>query len=72
MLAKVGVTSVEVFMKSDPYELYQKLSAKIKGINRNFIYAIIGAQEGIRWQDVARERRTEILLRLDDIRLAPK
>ena len=71
-LAKVGITSVEEFMKSDPYDLYQRLVAEVKGINRNFIYAIIGAQENTHWQDIARERRTEILLRLDDIGLAPK
>ena len=72
MLAKVGVDSVDEFMKSDPYRMYEKLVAEVKGVNRNFIYAIIGAQENISWQDIARERKTEILFRLDDMGLAPK
>ena len=72
ILAKVEVNSVEEFMATDPYDLYEALKKKVKGTGLNSIYAIIGAQEGIHWQEVSRTRKTEILMRLDDKGLAPK
>ncbi len=72
ILAKVDIHSVEGFMRADPFELYAKLKSSVKGTGLNSIYAIIGAQEGLHWQEVARTRKTEILLRLDDMGLAPK
>lgn len=70
MLQKVGINSVEDFIDSDPFELYQRLfDAGLA--NLNFLYAMIGAQEGMHWQEIARTRKTEILLRLDDLGLAP-
>lgn len=72
MLAKVGIHSVEDFQQADPFELYAKL--KTAGINPglNMIYAIIGAQECVHWQEIARTRKMEILIRLDDMGFAPK
>jgi len=72
ILATVGVHSVEDFMAIDPYQLYQKLKQAVKGTGLNSIYAIIGAREGIHWQKVANTRKEEILMRLDDMGLAPK
>lgn len=72
ILAKVNINSVEEFMATDPYELYKELKKKVKGTGLNSIYAIIGAQEGLHWQEVAKTRKMEILLRLDDMGLAPK
>ncbi|MCF6225591.1 MAG: TfoX/Sxy family protein [Xanthomonadales bacterium] len=72
ILAKVDINSVEEFMVSDPYILYAELKKKVKGTGLNSIYAIIGAQEGLHWQEVSRTRKTEILFRLDDMGLAPK
>lgn len=72
ILAKVDINSVEEFMRADPYDLYRRLKKEVKGTGLNSIYAIIGAQEGVHWQEVARERKTEILLKLDDMGLAPK
>jgi len=72
ILAKVDIHSVDDFMKTEPFELYAKLKEKVKGTGLNSIYAIIGAQQDIHWQEVARSRREEILLRLDDMGLAPK
>ena len=72
ILAKVDIHNVETFMKCDPFQLYAKLKANVKGTGLNSIYAIIGAQEDVHWQEVARTRREEIILRLDDMGLAPK
>lgn len=72
ILAKVNIHSVDDFMAIDPFELYKQLKLNVKGTGLNSIYAIIGAREGIHWQDVARTQKQEILFRLDDMGLAPK
>ncbi len=72
ILAKVDIHSVDEFMKIDPYELYANLKEKVKGTGLNSIYAIIGARENIHWQEVSKTRKEEILMRLDDMGLAPK
>jgi len=72
MIASVGISSVDAFMDIDPFVLYAKLKENIDGIGLNFIYAIIGAREGLNWQTVAKNRKTGILMKLDDMGLAPK
>ena len=72
ILANVNVNSVEDFMAVDPFDLYKELKQKVKGTVLNSIYAIIGAREGLHWQEVSRTRKTEILMRLDDMGIAPK
>jgi len=72
VLAQVGIFSVEQFMKEEPFKLYAELKGKVKGTGLNSIYAIIGAQEDLNWQEIARTRKEEILMRLDDMGLAPK
>lgn len=72
ILAEVGINSVDEFMNMDPYELYIKLKLNVKGTGLNSIYAIIGAREGIHWQEIAKNSKTEILLKLDDLGFAPK
>lgn len=71
ILAEVDIHSVEDFMAIDPYKLYAKIKP-MKGMGLNSIYAIIGARENISWLEVANTRKTEILMRLDDLGLAPK
>jgi len=71
ILAQVGIESVEQFMQVDPFQLYADLKLKVKGTGLNSIYAIIGAQQDVHWQEVARTQKYEILLRLDDMGLAP-
>jgi DNA transformation protein len=71
ILAEVGIHSVDDFMAIDPYDLYGKIKP-MKGMGLNSIYAIIGARENLSWLDVANTRKTEILMRLDDLGLAPK
>lgn len=72
ILAEVNINSVDEFMEIDPFELYKQLKANVKGTGLNSIYAIIGARENKHWQEVANTQKTEILLRLDDLGLAPK
>lgn len=72
IFAQIGIHSAEEFLNSDPFELYAKLKSTVKGTGLNSIYAMIGAQEDIHWQEVAQTRKEEILIRLDDMGLAPK
>lgn len=71
ILAEVGINSVDDFMNIEPYELYA-LIKPIKGMGLNSIYSIIGARENISWIEIKNTRKTEILMRLDDLGLAPK
>ena len=72
IFALVDIHSVDDFMEIDPFELYAKLKEKVKGTGLNSIYAIIGAREELHWQEVARTRKTGILMKLDDMGLALK
>jgi len=58
-------------MAIDPYDLYA-LIKPMKGMGLNSIYSIIGARENISWLEVKNTRKTEILMKLDDLGLAPK
>ncbi len=71
ILGKVGINCVADFMAWEPYELYKEI-LPMKGMGLNSIYAIIGARENISWLEVAKTRKIEILLRLDDMGIAPK
>ncbi len=71
ILAEVNINSIEDFMAIDPYDLYVLLKP-MKGMGLNSIYAILGARENISWIEIKNTRKTEILMRLDDLGLAPK
>jgi len=71
ILAEVGIHSVEDFMAMDPYDLY-KLLQPMKGMGLNSIYAILGARQNVSWIEIKNTRKTEILMRLDDLGMAPK
>lgn len=70
-LADVGINSVDEFMAIDPYELYARLKP-VKGMGLNSIYAILGARENLSWIEIKNTRKTEIIMRLEDLGLAPK
>ena len=71
IMAQVGIHSVEQFLHADAFQMYADLKEKVKGTGLNSIYAILGAQQDVHWQEVARTQKYEILLRLDDMGLAP-
>lgn len=72
MLPQVGIHSADELLAADPYEVYKRLKATVPGISINALYAIIGAIEDRNWQDIKRERKGEILMRLEDMGLAPR
>ncbi len=72
MLATIGVTTAADFLAADPFELYRDMKQAGVPVSLNLLYAMIGAQENIPWQQVKQEQKTTILMRLDDMGLAPK
>ena len=70
VLAHAGIHTRAQLQAADPYRLYLQLRASRPGVSLNLLYALIGAQENVDWRLVARERKTAILMRLDDLQRA--
>lgn len=70
-LALVGIDSPDALRAADPFDVYARLRRQVPGFGLNGLYALIGAVEDRSWLEVKRERRTEILLRLEEMGLAP-
>ncbi|RDH81490.1 MAG: transcriptional regulator [endosymbiont of Galathealinum brachiosum] len=71
-LLTIGISTVDEFKQADAFEMYRLLKEHNSNTSLNMLYALVGAQENINWQDIAKERKVEILMRLDDMGLAPK
>lgn len=71
-LAAVGIHTPAELQACDAFEVYARIKARWPGASRNLIYALLGAQQGRDWREVAREQRTDVLLRLDAMGLAPR
>lgn len=71
-LAELGIHDLAQLQQQDAYALFARLKAQWSAANLNLLYALMGAQEDRDWRDIARQRRSEALLRLDDMGLAPK
>jgi DNA transformation protein and related proteins len=71
MLSAIGITSPEALQTRDPFEVYATLHRMKVTRSVNMLYALIGAIENKHWQEIARDRRMEILVRLDHMQLAP-
>jgi DNA transformation protein len=71
-LRRVGIESIEDLRARDPFDVYAELRAKVPGTSLNFLYALIGAIEDVHWQEIKRTRRTAVLLRLEEMGIAPK
>lgn len=72
LLNAVGINTVDDFMQADPFELYARMKAGEQSVSLNMLYAMLGAQQDKPWQLIKQTQRIEILMRLDDMGLAPK
>ena len=70
LLAQVGVHDATTLRQRDAFELYARLNRTAPNTALNMLYALIGAQEGVDWRVVARERRSALLAKLDARRLS--
>ena len=71
-LAQVGILTPSQLLQADPFVIYSQLRKQVPGTSLVALYALIGAIDNQHWLDVKRDRRTEILVRLDDMGMAPK
>ena len=71
-LAQLGILTPSQLLQSDPFVVYAQLKKQVPGTSLVALYALIGAIDDLPWLDIKRERRTEILVRLDDMGIAPK
>ena len=71
-LAGLGIHDAEALRRADPFRVYARLKAQGVPVSLNLLYALIGALEDRDWREVQRSERSSILLRLDDMGLAPK
>jgi DNA transformation protein and related proteins len=69
MLVSVGISSAAQLRKADLYQLYARIKAQHPHTSINLLYAMMGAVDDVDWRDVAKERRTEVLMRLEDMGL---
>jgi|OM-RGC.v1.031590249 TfoX C-terminal domain. len=69
-LYEINIRTVDAFKSADVFDLYRQFGASGLEMNLNMLYAMIGAQENVHWQRIKVERKTEILLRLDDMGIA--
>ena len=65
LLAQLGVHDADSLRGRDAFELYAALKAIAPKTSLNMLYALIGAQEGVNWRVIARERRSALLTELD-------
>jgi DNA transformation protein and related proteins len=66
MLVSVGITTAAQLRHADLYQLYARIKAQHPHTSINLLYAMMGAVDGMDWRDVAKERRTEVLMQLED------
>jgi len=71
-LQAIGIRTLAQLKRRDVYTVYARLKTRDPTVSLNFLYCLIAAVEGVHWRDVQRQRRTAILLRLDELGLAPK
>lgn len=71
-LRTIGIRSIAELRARDPFDVYAELKVKVPGTSLNFLYGLIGAIEDVQWQQIKRTRRTAILLRLEEMGIAPR
>jgi DNA transformation protein and related proteins len=67
MIALAGITSSTALRKADLFALYANIKHQQPKVSINLLYAMMGAVEDQDWRVIAKERRSEVLMRLDDM-----
>ena len=65
-LAAIGIRSVADLRAAGAVPTYVALKRARGGVSLNMLYALVGAIDGMHWQDVKRTRRLELLLQVED------
>ena len=69
ILIEAGINTSAKLRKADLFKLYQNIKAQHPRTSLNLLYAMMGAVSNENWRDIAKERRSEVLMRLDDMGL---
>ena len=72
LLAQLGVHDADTLRRRDAFDLYAALKSIAPQTSLNMLYALVGAQEGVDWRVIARERRSALLTELDARRRSPE
>ena len=67
MLRACGITTLAQLRKLGSVAAYARVKATHKDATLNLLWALEGALTGLRWQEVAREHRTSLLLSLEQL-----
>ena len=65
-LASIGIHSAADLRAVGAVPAYVALKRARGGVSLNLLYALVGALEGMPWQDVRRTRRLELVLQVED------
>ena len=65
-LAAIGIHNVADLRAAGAVPTYVALKRARGGVSLNMLYALVGAIDGMHWQDVKRTRRLELLLQVED------
>jgi DNA transformation protein and related proteins len=68
-LMQAGIRSTQELRQADLYALYARIKSQQSKVSLNLLYALIGAVEDQDWRSIAKGRRSEVLMRLDDMKL---
>ncbi|MDP2694351.1 MAG: TfoX/Sxy family protein [Gallionella sp.] len=66
VMAKAGISSVEQLRKIGSVAAYVRAKRTGANVSLNLLWALEGTLSGLRWQEVARDHRTSLLLALED------
>lgn len=65
-LARAGLTTLSQLQQIGSVAAYVRVKHANANISLNFLWALEGALTGLRWQEVAHEHRTSLLLALEE------
>lgn len=65
-LADAGISSLDTLRGLGAVAAFLRVKQRQPAASLNLLWALEGALCGLHWRDVARERRTSLLLALDD------
>lgn len=67
-LNEIGIYTRDDLITTAPVTIMVRLERVGKSPGLNMLYALVGAVEGIHWQEIARTRKAELVLALDAAR----
>ena len=68
MLTASGIRSIAQLRRLGAVAAYHRVKGREPNASLNLLWALEGALTGLRWQDVARDHRTSLLLALEQLR----